>query len=245
MNYGAYFHQNDYQWLFQCSEWFCDIVIGSELRSHLHEVLPQSCMALLRTDMAREDWLTRYVPLRANMKTIRGSEVTEQPVVNIVQAVEKLAHIRTVVIYGGEGTGKSSSLNHLASAWKNRSGLVERFSNLYLIPIRQINSPTSSLEHIICHDLKLVPPAQEQAVRRFIKFNAPAILWLLDGYDERLEHGMEQFTVNKLISGEYAPNSTVIVTSRPHASETLSSLVLENRSEMYLKGFDDVLCPAE
>ena len=202
-------------------------------------------MALLRTDMAREDWLTRYVPLRANMKTIRGSEVTEQPVVNIVQAVEKLAHIRTVVIYGGEGTGKSSSLNHLASAWKNRSGLVERFSNLYLIPIRQINSPTSSLEHIICHDLKLVPPAQEQAVRRFIKFNAPTILWLLDGYDERLEHGMEQFTVNKLISGEYAPNSTVIVTSRPHASETLSSLVLENRSEMYLKGFDDVLCPAE
>ena len=196
-------------------------------------------MALLRTDMAQEDWLTQYVPLRVNMRTFNGSDLTEHPVNNIVHAVENLVSTRTVVIYGDEGTGKSSSLNHLTSVWKNRSGLVEKFSHVYLLPIRQINSPTSQLEHIICHDLKLVPPAQEQAIRRFIKFNAPAILWLLDGYDERIEQGMEQFTINKLISGEYAPKSKVIVTSRPHANEHLSNLVTENRSEIFLKGFDD------
>ena len=189
--------------------------------------------------MATEEWLTQYVPLRVNMKNFRGSYVTEQPVLNIVHTVENLVDTRTVLIYGDEGSGKSSSLNHLASAWMKRSGLERRFSKLFLLPIRQIISRTSSLEHIICHDLNLVPPAQEQAVRRFIKFNAPAILWLLDGFDERIEGDMEQLTINKLIKGEYAPKSTVIVTSRPHASEQLSSLVLENRSEIFLKGFDD------
>ena len=189
--------------------------------------------------MATEEWLTQYVPLRVNIKNVRGSDVTEQPVLNLVQTVENLVDTRTVVIYGDIGAGKSSSLSHLTSVWKNISGLVQRFSHVYLLPIRQINSTTSSLEHIICHDLKLVPAAQEHAVRRFIKFNAPAILWLLDGYDERIERGREQFTINKLIAGEYAPASTVIVTSRPHVSEHLSSLMVEKRSEIFLKGFDD------
>ena len=189
--------------------------------------------------MASEQWLEQYVPLRYNMRSYSGTDVTEHPVNNIVNAVEDLTKTRSLLIYGDEGTGKSSSLNHLSSTWTDRSGLVERFSHIYLLPIREMNSSTSSLEHIICRELKLVPPAQERAVRRFIKFNAPAILWLLDGYDERIEHGTEQLTINKLLSGEYAPKSTVIATSRPHASAHLSSLVMENRSEIALRGFDD------
>ena len=189
--------------------------------------------------MASEQWLEQYVPLRYNMRSYIGSEVTEHPVNNIVNAVENLTKTRTVLIYGDEGIGKSTSINHLTSTWTNRSALAGRFSQIYLMPIRQINRTASSLEHIICRELKLVPPTQERAVRRFIEFNAPAILWLLDGYDERIEHGTEQLTINKLISGEYAPKSTVIATSRPHASEHLSGLVLENRSEIALRGFDD------
>ena len=196
-------------------------------------------MALLRTDMAQEKWLTQYVPLRCNVKTFSGSDVTEHPVNNIVKAVNDLTNTRTVFIYGDEGTGKSSSLSHLASTWTNRTGLVERFSHLYLLPIREINSPTSSLEHIICHDLKLVPPEQEQAVRRFIKFNSSAILWLLDGFDERTDHGNDEFTINKLIAGVSSPRSKVIVTSRPHSAQTLLALVTNHRSEIQLTGFDD------
>ena len=190
--------------------------------------------------MAQENWLSQYVPLRYNMKTFSGSDVSERPVNNIVHAVESLVGIRTVLIYGDEGTGKSSSLNHLATAWNKGFGLVGKFSHLYLIPIRQINNPTSPLEHIICRDLKLVPLEQEQAVRRFIMFNSSAILWLLDGYDERTDHGDEEFTINKLISGEFAPKSTVIVSSRPHSAHTLSDLVKLSKSEIYLSGFDEI-----
>ena len=189
--------------------------------------------------MAQEKWLTQYVPLRCNVKTFSGSDVTEHPVNNIVKAVNDLTNTRTVFIYGDEGTGKSSSLSHLASTWTNRTGLVERFSLLYLLPIREINNPTSPPEHIICHDLKLVPPEQEQAVRRFIKFNSSAILWLLDGFDERTDHGNDEFTINKLIAGVSSPRSKVVVTSRPHSAQTLSALVKNRRSEIQLTGFDD------
>ena len=208
------------------------------MRSHYAAVLPQSCMALLRTDLAQEQWLAQYVPLRYNM-TFSGSDVTGHPVSNIVRAVESLTHTRTVLIYGDEGTGKSTSLNHLATAWRTGHGLVERFSNVFLIPIRQIKSPTSPLEHIICHDLELVPPDQEQSIRRFIKFNPSAILWLLDGFDERTDHGYGEPTINKLIKGTYAPRSKVVVTSRPHSKHTLSALVNRNRAEIHLTGYDD------
>ena len=214
------------------------LLAGSHLRSHYNKVLPQSCMALLRTNMAQEEWLKQYVPLRYNMRTFSGSGVTENSVNNIVHAVESLNDTRTVLIYGDEGTGKSTSLNHLASIWTSRSGLVEKFSHLFLVPIRQINSPTSQLEHVICQDLELIPPEQEQVVRRFIKFNASAILWLLDGYDERTDHGNKQFTINKLITGECAPASTVIVTSRPHSAQALSALATSHRAEIQLTGFD-------
>ena len=66
--------------------------------------------------------------------------------------------MRTMIIYGDEGNGKSTSLNHSATTWRSGTGLVERFSHVYLLPIRQIRNPTSSLEDSICRDLKLALP---------------------------------------------------------------------------------------
>ena len=126
----------------------------------------------------KELWLTQYVPLRYNMRTISNNGVTEHPVNNIAKEVENLMDVRSMIIYGHEGTGKSTSLYHLANMWKNESsGFSQTFSYVFLLPIREIKNPTSDLEQIVCSDLQLVPKEQEQAVRRFIKFNPSAILW--------------------------------------------------------------------
>ena len=191
--------------------------------------------------MSEEElWLTQYVPLRYNTRITSNNGVTEHPGNNIAKEVENLKDVYSMIIYGHEGTGKSSSLNYLAKVWKNESsGLAKTFLHLFLLPIREITNPTSDLEQIVCGDLKLVPQEQEQAVKRCIKFNSSKILWLLDGYDECTDHGTKEYTIDKLIAGTYAPRSKVVVTSRPHSEHALSALVKRNRAEIYLKGYDN------
>ena len=187
-----------------------------------------------------ESWLTQYVPLRYNTRITSKNGVTEHPGNNIAKEVENLKDVYSMILYGHEGTGKSSSLNYLAKVWKNESsGLAKTFLHLFLLPIREITNPTSDLEQIVCGDLKLVPQEQEQAVKRCIKFNSSKILWLLDGYDECTDHGTKEYTIDKLIAGTYAPRSKVVVTSRPHSEHALSALVKRNRAEIYLKGYDN------
>ena len=197
---------------------------------------------LMSADEAEDAGLSPYVPLRYSMTMVTRSDTTQEPGNNIVTAIDNLGEASTVLIYGDAGTGKSTSLHHLKTQWLDQSGLAEKFEHLYLITIRDVASPTSSLEHIICNDLELFPAAKEQQVRRFIKFKSESIIWLLDGYDEQMSRGVREPTINKLISGEYAPKSTVVVTSRPNSAQLLLAL-LENTKrqvlEIHLTGFDD------
>ena len=197
-------------------------------------------MALLRTEMSNQEWLKIFIPLRYHMKVITGDDTTEIQTSNILETIESTSDRRTVLMYGDGGTGKSTTLNYLCTRWYSRLGLSDQFAHVYLLTIRSIVSPYASLEHIICQDLGLVPPEKEQDVRRFIRFNSAAIVWLLDGYDERTEHGNQEATINKLIAGKISRHSKVLVTSRPQGSDILTSIVESTRSEIYLRGFDEI-----
>ena len=197
-------------------------------------------MALLRTEMCEKDWIKQFIPLKYDIKKVSDDAIDRRHTTNILQAIETNPDRNTVLLYGDGGTGKSTTLNYLCTRWNNRLGLSDKFAHAYLMPIRNIVSPYASLEHIICQDLNLIPREKEQDVRRFIKFNSSVIVWFLDGYDERLEHGKKESTISKLISGKISVDSKVFVTSRPHSYDVLTSIVKPTSSEIYIRGFDEV-----
>ena len=226
---------------------FGDILINNcylpetYLRDYYERKLPQACMALLRTEMSNQEWLKIFIPLKYHTKVITiGKHTSEMQTSNILETIESTSDQRTVLLYGNGGTGKSTTLNYLCTRWERRIGLSDQFAHVYLLTIRNIVSPYASLEHIICQDLGLVPPEKEQDVRRFIRFNSRAIVWLLDGYDERTEHGNQEATINKLICKKISCQSKVLVTSRTHCSDVLTSIAEPTRAEIYIQGFDDI-----
>ena len=189
--------------------------------------------------MSDEEWISEVTPLTYDTKSFLDSRVTELRRSDILNIIERAPAKSRIVLYGEAGSGKSTTLSELCNKWKNRIGLTRKFAHAYFIPIRNIVSPYVSLAQIICQDLKMVPRQEEQAVRRFIKFNSRSIIWFLDGFDERTSHGNEVTTIDKLISGLDAPKSTVVVTSRPQDMATLSSIMPNQRLEIFVKGFDD------
>ena len=196
-------------------------------------------MALLRAEISNQEWLKKFVPLKYDTKVIMGDDISEMHTTNILEAIESISDRRTVLLFGDGGTGKSTTLNYLCTRWNRRLGLSDQFAHAYLLPIKSIVSPYASLQHIICQDLGLVPPEKEEDVRRFIKFNSAAIIWFLDGYDEREERGNKESTIDKLISKKISRHSKVFVTSRPHDSDILTSIVEPTRYEINLSGFDE------
>ena len=212
---------------------------AQHIRRHYDKELPKSCMALLRTTMSADEWLGEIIPLAYDIKTLLGNQMIELPGLRIPYFLEITPPKSRILLYGEAGTGKSTTLSELCTSWKKRIQLSMRFSHAYLIPIRNIVNPYASLEHIICQDLEIVPAHEEQAVRRFIKFNSKSVIWFLDGYDERTSHGKKETTINKLISGKTATNSTVVVTSRSPDADLLSSIMTNKVAEIYMKGFDE------
>ena len=159
-----------------------------------------------------------------------GDDIREMHTTNILETIESTSDRRTVLLYGDGGTGKSTTLNYLCTQWNRKLGLSEQFAHAYYLPVKSIASPYASLEHIICQDLGLVPPEKQQDVRRFITFNSAAIIWFIDDYDERVERGIEETTVDKLISRKISHHSKVFVASRPQPT----------RFEINLEGFDKI-----
>ena len=211
----------------------------NHLRAHLDIELPKMCMSLLRTTMSNKKWLEEVIPLTYDIKRFRDGKKIELPYSQLLNIIETIPAKSRILLHGEAGIGKSTTLSELCISWKDRTALTRRFAHAYLIPIRDIVSPYASPDEIICCDLKIVPQQEEQALRRFIEFNSTSIIWFLDGYDERTSHGNEETTLDKLISGKDATNSTVVVTSREQDANVLSSILKNKIYEIHVKGFDD------
>ena len=210
---------------------------ATHIRAYFDEELPRSCMSLLR--MSGDAWLAEVTPLKYNIKSFHGDKVIDLPGTSVLNIIDKCKAKSRIILYGEAGTGKSTTLSELCISWKKRIGLTQRFAQAYLLLVRNIVSPYASLEHIICNDLNIVPLHKEQYVRRFIKFNSASIIWFVDGYDERSSRGKKETTIDKLISGKAAPNSTVVVSSRPQDTDILSAIMTNKEIEIHVKGFDD------
>ena len=131
------------------------------------------------------------------------------------------------------GMGKSTMMCQIAKRWMEQKQMsntneltdILRFKQVYLIPVRLIHNHRETLERIITHDLNLLGHDKEGDVRRQLKFNSSDVLYLIDGYDEMSKKERNNSTIEKLLSGEVAPNAAAIATTRPHCLEYLKQCV--------------------
>ena len=127
----------------------------------------------------------------------------------------------TMMVHAAAGFGKSSLLCHTAIEWQKGNTALEKYSYLYLLPVRRIVNHREVLERIITKDLNLLEEADESKVRLSLKFSSKLCLILIDGFDEMNDAVRGVTVLNELITREnhFIKEAVVVVSTRPNYTE--------------------------
>ena len=175
-----------------------------------------------------ENWIQDYIAQHISIPAYKHDKN-----LSLLEFCGKLSKGTKIINIAQAGMGKSTMMCQIAKRWMKENQMsntnelpdILRFKQVYLIPVRLIHNHRETLERIITHDLNLLGHDKEGDVRRQLKFNSSDVLFLIDGYDEMSEKERKYTTINKLLSGEVAPNAAVLTTSRPHCLEYLKQCV--------------------
>ena len=137
---------------------------------------------------------------------------------------------RTLLIEGAPGIGKTFLLKHIAFEWANDR--ILKWSHLvFLLCLRDpAVQGMSTISDLVFYFYKL---KQDQAASKHVKSlcmyllnsNGKSITFLIDGYDELPEKLQKDSFVASVITHQVLPASTVVLTSRPHATAHLHNKV--------------------
>ena len=131
----------------------------------------------------------------------------------------KMGNKRLILVEGAPGVGKSTFAREFCRRWE-RGEIAQQYQLVLLLRLREERiSNAESLEDLIYHPLKDVPQAVCHELVLARNFHA---LIILEGFDElpdRCRSGGSVFM--DLIAGKLLPLATVLVTSRPWATERI------------------------
>ena len=161
---------------------------------------------------------------------------------------------RTILIEGAPGIGKTFLLKHIAFEWANNK-LLKSSQLVFLLCLRDpAIQRLSSINDLVLYFYKY---AQDKAASKNIKdfcsyllnSNGNSVTFLIDGFDELPEKLKEDSFVVSIINHEVLPASTVVITSRPHATAhlhdnvacliTIMGFAEEDRREYVKKSLKD------
>ena len=182
-----------------------------------------------------KDMITHYQKLdidKAKYETLNISELAD--VFNSVG--DKAMNVRNlqgnlITLIGDPGVGKTTAVQRLAWEWaKENSDISKRYKLVFFILVRHVRK--ESLMDVLS-ELNLLPDPLSDGIQNLHDL-AKDTLFILDGADENDITG----DLHRLITGEFYPDSTVLLTARPEAKCFKSLLVLP-RVRVTLLGTDD------
>ena len=141
-----------------------------------------------------------------------------------------------ILMDGAPGVGKSTLSRKVCKDWASGE-LLQQYHLVILLPLRQasIRGATSIEDFIEADD----PNLKQQVVRHIQRTFGEHLLLIVDGYDEvKYEDRIQNCLFLDILGGSKFPKCSMLVTSRPYASDYLQRLQSVNR-HIELLGFTE------
>ena len=132
-----------------------------------------------------------------------------------------------ILMDGAPGVGKSTLSRKICKDWASGQ-LLQQYHLVILLPLRQASiRQANTIEDLIEVDN---PDLKQQVIRHIQETSGEHVLLILDGYDELSNEDRTQKSLFlDIVRGNKFPKCSVLVTSRPYASDYLQQLQSINR----------------
>ena len=144
---------------------------------------------------------------------------------------------KCVLVEGGPGMGKSTLAWQVCHRWGRRD-LFDQYSTVLLLPLRDKGvQQAKQVEDLFFH---LRDKKAQEDVKQNIGSGRNTLI-ILDGLDELPTHLLsKQSLFTDLLSGEVLSNATILVTSRPSATQQLLTCWKQRISKhLVIRGFNE------
>ena len=127
-----------------------------------------------------------------------------------------------VLVDGAPGVGKTTLCRNISKDW-GCEGFLSEYKLVVLLHLRDPRiAKAERIEDFFYHD---DPDLQAEVVKQVRKTSGAGVLLIFDGFDELSEEErMDRSLFLDIIKGEVLSQCSVLVTSRPYASENLQCL---------------------
>ena len=128
------------------------------------------------------------------------------------------SQVKCILVEGAPGVGKSTFAWKLCQEW-GEGRLLQQYQLVVLLRLRDkgVRAAKKIFKLFRYHDKQI----QQKAVKEIQKTGGKGVLLLFEGYDELPEKMRTKSVFLDVITGKKLPEATVLITSRPWASEFL------------------------